>query len=234
MLRSKILFLSFFFICSICSAQKSYTSYPLVRLDLKDGSSLCGYFDSSHYILYDCGGTQIFNAYLDIKRKYPDDSCCLRAKKSNDVDGDGINNNEDTCPNQQGPASNLGCPFIVNGCFYPRINYFPKPILFRKNEFRLLGTSISNLKQLVRALQDQPVYRIIVEGYISKPGNYLVNVKLAKARANIVAKFLVDAGIDESRVTTEIIWYKRNLSPDGKSEVNEWNGRVEFRYENAN
>ncbi len=60
----------------------------------------------------------------------------LRDKSTADTDKDGTNDSEDKCPNEPGPASNVGCPVIAEAII-TKINMASKNVYFKSGSSKL-------------------------------------------------------------------------------------------------
>ena len=117
-----------------------------------------------------------------------------------DTDGDGVNDEEDKCPNEVGPASNFGCP-VINVEVVEKVNKAAQNIFFTTGSSKLLAKSFKSLKEVVQILKDNPSYKINVDGYTDNTGNKDKNQILSEKRADAVKTYLVQNGIDESKIT---------------------------------
>lgn len=117
-----------------------------------------------------------------------------------DTDNDGVNDEEDKCPNEAGPASNFGCP-VIDVVIVEKVNKAAQNIFFATGSYKLLAKSFASLKEVVSILKDNPSYKINVDGYTDITGNEQKNQILSENRANSVKQYLIDNGIDESRIT---------------------------------
>ena len=117
-----------------------------------------------------------------------------------DTDGDGVNDEEDKCINEAGPASNFGCPVIKEEVI-KRINAAAKNIFFATGSSKLLPKSFKSLNDVVAALNDNPTYRVAIDGHTDNTGKPDKNQILSEARAGSVKAYLVSKGVSESRLT---------------------------------
>jgi len=117
-----------------------------------------------------------------------------------DTDGDGVNDEEDKCPNQAGPASNFGCP-VIDVVVVEKVNKAAKSIYFATASSKLLAKSFPALKQVVQILNDNPSYKIDINGYTDNTGGTELNQKLSESRANSVKQYLLGNDVDENRIT---------------------------------
>jgi peptidoglycan-associated lipoprotein len=66
-----------------------------------------------------------------------------------------------------------------------------------KAEFR------SSLQEIARVMKEQPSVQIRIEGNCDERGTEAYNLALGERRANTAKQFLVDAGVDASRINTK-------------------------------
>lgn len=98
---------------------------------------------------------------------------------------------------------------------------------FNRVNFQYDSSSLSNearrtLEGHARAMQEDPNLRIRVEGHCSEEGTTEYNLALGNRRARAVRQFLINYGIDGSRITT--ISYGKER-PIGQGSINR---RAEF------
>lgn len=171
-----------------------------------------------------------------------------------DSDGDGVFDDKDKCPNTPaGVAVDLnGCPkdsdfdgvpdyldecpntprgveVDERGC--ARVS---KKIMLRGDtnfEFgkaQLLQSAFSVLTNIALVMKDNPETRWRIEGHTDGIGSESFNMKLSKERADVVANYLSNLGVDKSRL--EIVPYGKsrpiatNDTPEGRA----MNRRVEI------
>jgi len=116
-----------------------------------------------------------------------------------DTDKDGVNDEEDKCPNEPGPASNYGCP-VIQQAVVEKVNKAAKNIYFATGSAKLLPKSFASLNEVVKVLQDNPTYKIDIDGYTDNTGTAEKNQVLSESRANSVKDYLVKKGIDEGKI----------------------------------
>ena len=177
-----------------------------------------------------------------------------------DNDGDGILDVDDFCPNEPGPPENNGCPdpdrdgdgvpdrvdncpdepgTVENqGCLAPqlviigvgRLEILEK-VYFKLGSAKLQKRSWALLDNVAAVINAHPeIEQIRVEGHSDASGTLKVNMRLSKARANTVVRYLVGRGkVDKSRLEAEGFGPTRPLVPDAKTaEERAQNRRVEF------
>ena len=101
-------------------------------------------------------------------------------------------------------------------------------INFAFNKYNITPESAHILDKAVQALKDAPMLHVRVEGNTDSIGTEQYNLKLSQKRAEAVVNYLVDQGIDLSRL--EPVGYGEsnpvasNDTPEGRYK----NRRVEF------
>lgn len=137
-----------------------------------------------------------------------------------DSDDDGIPNKEDNCPNIKGVASNNGCPEsrkYLSAFFESEKSV----ILFSISSSKVFNKYNPALIELISLLKVNSDVKITVAGHASSDGNAKFNMELSEKRAKTVKDFLVNRGINASRIKT--IGYGENR-PIGDN--NTLNGRL--------
>jgi outer membrane protein OmpA-like peptidoglycan-associated protein len=118
-----------------------------------------------------------------------------------DTDGDGIPDYQDNCPTVKGVKSNKGCPEVkaaVKQLFKKALN----GIQFETGKAKIKTASNALLNQIVKVMQDNPDYYLTISGHTDNVGKPEANQKLSEERAAAVRTYLVDHGIDASRITS--------------------------------
>ncbi len=148
-----------------------------------------------------------------------------------DKDGDGVNDEEDKCPNEAGPASNFGCP-VIDVVIVERVNKAAQNIFFSIGSAKLLGKSFKSLKDVVQIMNDNPSYKIDVDGHTSNTGGTELNQKLSDSRANSVKQYLTENGVDESRIVATGYGEDKPIEDNKTAAGRAKNRRVEMRLRN--
>jgi outer membrane protein OmpA-like peptidoglycan-associated protein len=104
-----------------------------------------------------------------------------------DTDGDGINDENDRCPNVAGIEGNLGCPEMI--------------LYYKRDVAALSADDKANLDKVVTFLNNNPDINITLEGHTSTLGDAKYNQTLSEKRANNSMAYLVSKGIDKGRLT---------------------------------
>ena len=73
-------------------------------------------------------------------------------------------------------------------------------IYYETNSYAILPTSESELNRLVLFLNNNSKLKVEIQGHTDSSGNAEDNMQLSKSRANSVVDYLVEKGIDSSRL----------------------------------
>ncbi len=146
-----------------------------------------------------------------------------------DNDLDGIPDADDSCPNApetfNGYEDEDGCPdekpiekeFILKG------------VHFESGSAALTPDSYPILDDVIRSLLAYPEVAVEIHGYTDSQGSASFNLDLSQRRADSVKQYIVNAGIDPSRIVTkgfgEADPIASNDTPQGRAQ----NRRIEFR-----
>jgi len=100
-------------------------------------------------------------------------------------------------------------------------------IYFESAKYNLLAASFPELNDLVTFMKKYPTLRIRLEGHTDNQGDPQLNVELSENRVKAVKKYLVEQGIDESRI--EWIGYgeQRPTNSNADENLRQKNRRVE-------
>ncbi|MBT6081500.1 MAG: OmpA family protein, partial [Polaribacter sp.] len=120
-----------------------------------------------------------------------------------DTDGDSILDKDDKCPNEAGVASEGGCPEIISNEAQMGMNSFAKAILFHTEKATFKAGVTKELDGMLAIMNKFPLAEFAVKGYTDTTGSVSGNLKLSDKRANAVKNYLVENGIDASRLTAK-------------------------------
>lgn len=149
-----------------------------------------------------------------------------------DTDKDGVNDEEDKCPNEAGPASNFGCP-IISKTTVDKINIAAQNIFFATGSANLLPKSYKSLNEVVKILNENPSYKLEIDGHTDNTGKPEKNQVLSENRAKSVADYLKTKGVtDETRLVSKGFGEDKPISDNKKAAGRAKNRRVEIRAKN--
>lgn len=151
-----------------------------------------------------------------------------------DSDGDGVLDPNDECPGTppNTEVDEKGCPLEKQA---PIVL---KGVTFEFNSAQLTAQATSRLDNVVNALKASPKVEVLIEGHTDSIDTEEYNLKLSKERAASVMQYLVDHGIDASRLDSKGFGESQpvapNTNPDGSDnpEGRAKNRRVELEVTN--
>lgn len=144
-----------------------------------------------------------------------------------DSDGDGIIDSEDKCPYQAGLIYNHGCPEIKKEIR----NLFKKAmtgIQFEIGKAIIKKISFPILDQIVAVLELNPEYNLSISGHTDNSGDDDRNMQLSVERANAVAFYFINKGIDIKRLTAVGFGETKPIADNNTAKGRAENRRVEF------
>jgi outer membrane protein OmpA-like peptidoglycan-associated protein len=172
-----------------------------------------------------------------------DDSADRCANEPEDVDGfqdgdgcpdrdndtDGLTDAEDDCPNEGGPENNGGCPKEYKDVevTQERIEIKQK-IHFEFNKSKIRPVSYPILNTVAQVLRDHPDIRLEIQGHTDSRGPEDYNQKLSRERATAVRQYLLEQGIDGSRMEAKGYGESRPVESNRTAAGRAANRRVEF------
>ncbi len=150
-----------------------------------------------------------------------------------DNDHDGIPDVKDKCPNEpetvNGYEDNDGCPdkkpeiavekgkaIILEG------------VKFASGSARLTPQSKIILDKVVRTLQEYPEIQVEIRGYTDNTGSLAGNMRLSQKRAEAVRAYLIEKGIDGSRIKAKGYGPQNPIADNKTAEGRAKNRRIEF------
>jgi len=146
-----------------------------------------------------------------------------------DNDKDGIPDASDLCPNEPGPPEERGCPkkYSLVSVTQEKIELH-QAVFFATAKSTIMPQSFALLNEVADVLKSRSTMQVRVEGHTDSRGKRAANMLLSQGRANAVKAYLVEHGIDASRMVSI------GFGPDQPIETNrtaagrEKNRRVEF------
>ena len=155
------------------------------------------------------------------------DGCPVR-----DADGDGIFDDKDKCPNEPETKNGFddtdGCPDKVPDVVQ-KFSGVVQGISFQQGKAVIQPTSTRTLTNALKVLQDYPSVGIEISGHTSSEGDKSVNDQLSQDRADAVKAWLVERGIDGSRITTRGAGSNEPIGDNATRAGREKNRRIEFK-----
>lgn len=115
----------------------------------------------------------------------------------------------------------------------PNVQYASvfRPIHFEFNKYRILPEAKIILEDIAELLQDNPKWRILVEGHCDERGTNEYNLTLGEQRAQAARRYLASLGVADSRFQTISYGEERPVDPRHNEEAWAKNRRAEFRVE---
>jgi outer membrane protein OmpA-like peptidoglycan-associated protein len=102
---------------------------------------------------------------------------------------------------------------------------------FRPNQTSLTDEQKSALAEKIALLKEHPDLRVICEGHTCDLGSEEVNLRIGKLRAEVAKKYLVEQGIDETRISVVSKGFKEPLVSGTDNASREKNRRVVIKIE---
>ena len=149
-----------------------------------------------------------------------------------DSDGDGILDTSDQCENEpenfNGFEDKDGCPDEPPEEI-KRLTGVIEGIYFASGKATIRTKSRGALNKVVETLEKYPEIRLEISGHTDDTGSKDLNMELSQARADAVKDYLVEKGIDESRLETKG-YGPENPVADNKTKAGRAkNRRIEFK-----
>jgi outer membrane protein OmpA-like peptidoglycan-associated protein len=150
-----------------------------------------------------------------------------------DNDKDRILDQDDRCPNEpetyNGYEDDDGCPdrgrVVVTDT---NIEILDK-VYFEYNRATIKSESFPILDAVAGTLQGNPdIARLEIQGHTDERGNDNYNMRLSEARAKSVLEYLVDKGVEASRLQSHGYGETQPLDPRSNEQAWAKNRRVEF------
>jgi SH3 domain-containing YSC84-like protein 1 len=103
-----------------------------------------------------------------------------------------------------------------------------KQIHFATGQWAIPSGSEATLAEIAQALKDNPDWQVRIEGYTDNVGSKGFNLKLSQERANSVMKWLVDHGVDRSRLSAKGYGKSHPVADEATEAGRAQNRRVEI------
>ena len=117
-----------------------------------------------------------------------------------DTDGDGVQDKDDKCPTVKGTVANNGCPEVSEETI-KKLNDYAKTILFDSGKSSFQKQTFSVLQAITAILIEYPNAKFSIEGHTDSDGSEQSNQVLSTSRSEVVKAYLIENGIDASRLS---------------------------------
>jgi len=111
-------------------------------------------------------------------------------------------------------------------------DYVLKSIQFKFNDYTLIPTSFSDLNKVIDVLKYNKTWKVVVSGHTDDIGSDQFNLDLSLERARSVSDYLIDGGIDPTRIKTQGFGKQLPLQKGNDDTARAMNRRVELRFLN--
>lgn len=101
-------------------------------------------------------------------------------------------------------------------------------VFFEVNSFRLKPAIFPKLDSLISFMRRSPNHDVLISGHTDNTGSESHNLRLSEHRAESVARYLADNGIDIARTTFAGFGSNRPVTPNDTEEGRSKNRRVEI------
>lgn len=146
---------------------------------------------------------------------------------SKDPDKDGITSAADDCPDMAGLGENSGCPVIKEEDKTVMMKAM-KGLFFETGSSTIKTESYRVLDGVLNVLSSDPNYKLSIEGHTDNTGSDEINNKLSYERALAAKTYLMDKGIDASRILATGYGSSKPIASNDTEEGRKQNRRVVF------
>jgi outer membrane protein OmpA-like peptidoglycan-associated protein len=101
-------------------------------------------------------------------------------------------------------------------------------VFFEVNSFKLKSAIFPKLDSLVSFMRKNPNHDVMISGHTDNTGSESHNLRLSEHRAESVARYLADKGIDIARTTFNGFGSSKPVAPNDTEEGRSKNRRVEI------
>jgi Outer membrane protein and related peptidoglycan-associated (lipo)proteins len=148
-----------------------------------------------------------------------------------DRDGDGVPDNIDKCPDVKGLPEYDGCPTKDAVKVNVRRDSLElrEKVNFETNKAVIMPGSFALLDQVAATLVQHPeILKLRVEGHTDSVGTRPYNLALSHRRAQSVVEYLVNKGIDQTRLVSQGFGMEKPIASNNTEEGRSQNRRVEM------
>ncbi len=118
-----------------------------------------------------------------------------------DTDNDGVIDHKDNCPMEAGPAERNGCPLEIDRNQKSQLIKQFRNIEFETGKAIIRTPDIYDIiEYAIDVMYQYPNSTIILTGHTDSEGDEFYNMKLSEARVNAVKRYLIGQGISERRI----------------------------------
>jgi OmpA-OmpF porin, OOP family len=145
-------------------------------------------------------------------------------------DGDAFPDVTDKCPNEPGPADGDGCPRVYEDVEVTTTHIrIRQTVHFETAKAKIRPVSFPILNTVAQVLRDYPEIRVEVQGHTDSRGKAAYNQKLSEDRAASVRAYLIEQGIDPSRMVARGYGLTQPIESNATAAGRAANRRVEFK-----
>ena len=145
-----------------------------------------------------------------------------------DTDGDSVLDKDDKCPDVKGTVANNGCPEVTEEVI-KSLNDYAKTILFDTNKASFKEQTFPVLQAMVAILKQYPSSKFSLEGHTDSDGKDAANLVLSDNRAAAVKNYLIESGIEASRLSSVGYGEAKPLATNKTKAGKAQNRRVEVK-----
>jgi OOP family OmpA-OmpF porin len=149
-----------------------------------------------------------------------------------DADGDGVSDKFDKCPGTPAGTAvdGAGCAIVhPEGTGMATSSGAYSNIQFEFDSSVLRTSAYPTLDQVSADMRANTSMTIEADGYASAEGTDEYNMRLSRDRANSVKTYLVNSGVDASRITVKAFGESNPIASNSTEEGRIQNRRVEFK-----
>ncbi len=154
-----------------------------------------------------------------------------------DSDGDGLPDPDDDCPTQIGPIANKGCPEAKPAPQLELLTLEEQQIIdkvfenlqFETGKAVIKESSFASLNDLAELMKRKTSFRLQIDGHTDSVGSAASNKTLSEKRADSAKQYLVDKGVDPSRINTAGYGEEKPVDTNATAAGRAKNRRVEFK-----
>ncbi len=144
-----------------------------------------------------------------------------------DSDGDGLDDSRDRCPNSAGPVDTQGCP-EVSASDRRILQIAMRSVQYESGSDAIKTESFNILRQIAEIMNRYPDFDLTIEGHTDNQGQAVDNQRLSEQRAKACYTFLLNSGVQESRMSYTGFGEARPIANNETISGRTLNRRVEF------